>query len=174
MLNDIAKRDGIKTFTKLVELTGISANTFTNIKKNEVKEVSIETFWKLNNAFENRYNIKWFQGDSRHMLLADYLDEKQNNYSDFVPDIQQNISHRAKEIQMAVLGHVVKEPEVINGMVADDDPRPHLPIWADTLLGIISKQVAENEILHSELKQSIAEVNELKDQLSALLNNLKK
>ena len=72
MLNDIAERDGIRKFNRLVELTGISANTFTNIKRNEVKEVSIESFNKLNSAFGNRYNLRWFQGDSPYMLIKDY------------------------------------------------------------------------------------------------------
>ena len=82
LLNDIAERDGIKTFVKLSEITGISVNTFTNIKKNEVKEVSLDTFRKLNEAFGNRYNIKWFQGDSDHKLLAD-LPEKDYGNPDF-------------------------------------------------------------------------------------------
>jgi hypothetical protein len=74
---------------------------------------------------------------------------------------------------MAVLGHFINEPEVIEGMAADDDPRPHLPTWADTLLGILSKQIAENEVLHAELKQSISEVQEMKSQLSDLLTKIK-
>ena len=74
---------------------------------------------------------------------------------------------------MAVLGHLVKEPEIIEGMAADDDPRPNLPTWADTLLGILSKQIAENEILHSELKQSISDVREMKKQLAYLIGNIK-
>ena len=74
---------------------------------------------------------------------------------------------------MAVLGHLVNEHEVIEGMAADDDPRPHLPTWADTLLGILSKQIAENEVLHAELKQSISEVQEMKSQLSDLLTKIK-
>ena len=74
---------------------------------------------------------------------------------------------------MAVLGHKVNEPEIIKGMAADDDPRPHLPTWADTLLSILSKQIAENEVLHSELKQSISDVQEMKKQLSDLLGKIK-
>lgn len=73
ILNDIAERDGIKRFNKLVELTGISSTTFTSIKLNRVKEVDVETFRRLNAAFDNRYNVLWFQGDSPHMLMADYL-----------------------------------------------------------------------------------------------------
>ena len=38
MLNDIFERDGIKTFKQLAEMSGISENTFTRIKRNEVKK----------------------------------------------------------------------------------------------------------------------------------------
>ncbi len=72
MLNDIFERDGIKTFKQLAEMSGISQNTFTRIKRNEVKEVDIETFRKLNSAFDDRYNPQWFQGDSPYMLIKDY------------------------------------------------------------------------------------------------------
>lgn len=175
MLNDIAERDGIKRFNKLVEMTGISANTFTNIKLNRVKEVDVETFWKLNNAFGQRYNVFWFNGNSRHMLKADYLAAKQNNEDDITVSDRRNllITQRANDIQMAVLGHLVKKPEIIEGLAADDDPVPHLPSWADTLLGILSKQIAENEILHAELRQSINEVNEMKEKLNELITNIK-
>lgn len=72
MLNDIFERDGIKTFKQLAEMSGISQNTFTRIKRNEVREVDIETFRKLNSAFDDRYNPQWFQGDSPYMLIKDY------------------------------------------------------------------------------------------------------
>lgn len=86
---------------------------------------------------------------------------------------QHKITERANDIQMAVLGHHVEEPEASRDIACDDDPRPHLPTWADTLLGILSKQIAENEVLHSELKQSIAEVNEIKHQLAELIGKIK-
>lgn len=60
------------------------------------------------------------------------------------------------------------------GMVSEDNPPAPLPLWADTLIGIMSKQIAENEALHSELCKSINDVNELKKQLSELLCQLKK
>jgi len=92
MLNDIAERDGIRKFNLLVELTGISANTFTNIKRNEVKEVSIETFNKLNAAFDNRYNIRWFQGDSEYMTVQEMLEAKDNTpVSQLQPDMSAEI-----------------------------------------------------------------------------------
>ena len=60
------------------------------------------------------------------------------------------------------------------GMVSEDNPPAPLPLWADTLIGIMSKQIAANEALHSELCKSINDVNELKKQLSELLCQLKK
>ena len=60
------------------------------------------------------------------------------------------------------------------GMVSEDAPSESLPLWADTLIRILSKQISENEALHSELRRSIAEVSDLKTQLSHLLQSLSK
>lgn len=79
MLNDIAATDGITKFNKLAEMTGINAVTFTRIKNNEIKSVNVETFKKLNAAFFNRYNLRWFQGDSECMLLADVPEREKGN-----------------------------------------------------------------------------------------------
>lgn len=61
-----------------------------------------------------------------------------------------------------------------SGMVSEDVPSESLPLWADTLIRIMSKQIAENEALHSELRRSIAEVSDLKTQLSHLIQSLSK
>ena len=163
MLNDIAVVDGIRQFKKLHELTGIHPNTFTRIKRNEDAEVDEETFWKLNNAFGNRYNIKWFQGSSLYMYLSDYTEAIRKHEFDITPinDRSQIIKNRSEEIQKAVLGHIAEEPKVTAGIAADEAPRPYLPAWADTLLGILSKQIAENEILHQELKDTTEKLNEI-------------
>lgn len=79
MLNDIAATDGITKFNKLAEMTGINAVTFTRIKNNEIKSVSVDTFNKLNSAFNNRYNLRWFHGDSDYMLLADVPEREKGN-----------------------------------------------------------------------------------------------
>lgn len=70
----------------------------------------------------------------------------------------------------AVLGRYPAPP----GMVSEDAPSESLPLWADTLVRIMSKQISENEALHSELRRSIAEVSDLKTQLSHLLQSLSK
>jgi transcriptional regulator with XRE-family HTH domain len=87
MLNDIAATDGITKFNKLAEMTGISANTFTRIKNNDIRTVSIETFKKLNAAFDDRYNLRWFQGDSPYMTVKESIEAKDKMpVSQIMPD----------------------------------------------------------------------------------------
>lgn len=103
-----------------------------------------------------------------HSAVSDYISLEYLLYGKgdlLANNRQQQITERAHDIQMAVLGHLVEEPKVHQMTAADDDPRPHLPTWADTLLGILSKQIAENEVLHAELRQSISEVNKLLETL---------
>lgn len=61
-----------------------------------------------------------------------------------------------------------------SGMVSEDVPSESLPLWADPLIRIMSKQIAENEALHSELRDSINELSRLKTQLSHLIQSLSK
>lgn len=71
----------------------------------------------------------------------------------------------------AVLGRYPAPP----GMVSEDAPSSEsLPLWADTLISIMSKQIAENEALHSDLRDSINELSKLKTQLSHLIQSLSK
>ena len=70
----------------------------------------------------------------------------------------------------AVLGRYPAPP----GMVSEDVPSESLPLWADTLISIMSKQIAENEALHSELRDSINELSKLTTQLSHLIQSLSK
>ena len=136
-------------------VTGITETTISRILNDKVRHPSSDTIRKVSNLFPGVFDVV------------------SNNR-------QSKITERANDIQMEVLGHLVKEPQITEGMAADDDPQPHLPTWADTLLGILSKQIAENEVLHSELKQSISdmnksmsEVNKMKQQLAELLDKMK-
>lgn len=87
MLNDIAATDGITKFNQLAEMTGINAVTFTRIKNNEIKSVSVETFKKLNAAFDDRYNLRWFQGDSPYMTVKEAIESKDKlPVSQILPD----------------------------------------------------------------------------------------
>jgi uncharacterized coiled-coil protein SlyX len=68
-------------------MTGISANTFTRIKNNDIRTVSIETFKKLNAAFDDRYILRWFQGDSPYMTVKESIEAKDKMpVSQIMPD----------------------------------------------------------------------------------------
>ena len=111
-----------------------------------------------------------------HSAVKDYISLDYLLYGTgdlLVANRQQQITNRANDIQMVVLGHLVKDPESSEGIAAEDTPRPYLPTWADTLLSILSKQIAENEVLHSELRQSINDVQEMKKQLSDIISKIK-
>ena len=176
---------------ELAETIGSKSAYISNFRKG-LRPVPDETISGLINISSSKPGLQIFSeylyGNSDIMLLSNVSDEEmvtakmRSGNPDFEElnkrnkdaELLQKISERSKNIQMSVLGHIVEEPKVNNGMVSEDDPIPHLPTWADTLLGIISKQVAENEVLHAELKQSISEVIEIKEQLSELLKKLNK
>ena len=152
MLNDIAERDGIRKFNRLVELTGISANTFTNIKRNEVKEVSIETFNKLNAAFDNRYNLRWFQGDSPYMTVKEAIESKDKlPLSQIMPDSSAEIIASLKR-EMAA-----KEESFRRDLAAKDD----VIARADKQLAEKDRTIEKCEITIKALQDQIADLRHL-------------
>jgi transcriptional regulator with XRE-family HTH domain len=57
----------------------------------------------------------------------------------------------------------------------EDDKTPYttLPQWADSLIDIIAKQIKKNEALNRELRQTISEVNILRDDLQNIIKQIK-
>ena len=65
--------------------------------------------------------------------------------------------------------------ECYNDKAAEDiDPKPFIPSWADSFFDIMTQQIKQNEALNRELRQSIAEVTSLTQQLTELIKNLNK
>jgi transcriptional regulator with XRE-family HTH domain len=146
MLNDIAATDGITKFNQLAEMTGINAVTFTRIKNNEIKSVSVETFNKLNAAFGNRYNLRWFQGDSEYMTVQEMLEAKDNTpVSQLQPDMSAEIIASLKR-EMAA-----KEESF------------HLQLAAkDEIIARTDKQLADKDRI---IEQSEQTIKALRDQI---------
>ena len=142
MLNDIASRDGITKFNKLAELTGISAITFTRIKNNEIKSVSLDTFRKLNAAFGNRYNIQWFQGDSEYMLLSDVPEKEKGN-----PDFSSYIN--------AILA---KSDETIASLKRELDAKDEVINAKNDQISIMQSSLSDKDDYISTLKSRITEL----------------
>jgi transcriptional regulator with XRE-family HTH domain len=126
----------VKDQKDFAAVTGITETTISRILNDKVRHPSSDTIRKVSSLFPGVF------------------DAVSNNR-------QSKITERAQDIQMAVLGHIAEEPKVKAGIAADEDPRPYLPPWAETLLGILSKQIAENEILHQELKDTTEKLNEI-------------
>lgn len=142
MLNDIASRDGITKFNKLAELTGISAITFTRIKNNEIKSVSLDTFRKLNAAFGNRYNIQWFQGDSEYMLLSDVPEKEKGN-----PDFSSYIN--------AILA---KSDETIASLKRELDAKDEVINAKNDQISIMQSSLSDKDDYIATLKSRITEL----------------
>lgn len=126
----------VKDQKDFAAVTGVTETTISRILNDKVRHPSSDTIRKVSSLFPGVF------------------DAVSNNR-------QSKITERANDIQMAVLGHIAEEPKIMAGIAADEDPRPYLPAWADTLLGILSKQIAENEILHQELKDTTEKLNEI-------------
>jgi transcriptional regulator with XRE-family HTH domain len=146
ILNDIAATDGITKFNRLAEMTGISANTFTRIKNNEIKSVSVETFNKLNAAFGNRYNLRWFQGDSEYMTVQEMLEAKDN-----MP-----VSQLQPDMSAEIIASLKRE-------MAAKEESFHLQLAAkDEIIARTDKQLADKDRI---IEQSEQTIKALRDQI---------
>ena len=151
ILNDIFERDGIKTFKQLAEMSGISQNTFTRIKRNEVKEVDIETFRKLNAAFDDRYNVKWFQGDSPYMLIKDYQNAQKERQT-AIPDYA-SLLNAALAAKDETIASYQRQLEVTEKRLEDKDAT------IESLRG----QLADKDDHIATLKARVAELRRIID-----------
>ena len=151
MLNDIFERDGIKTFKQLAEMSGISQNTFTRIKRNEVKEVDIETFRKLNAAFDDRYNPQWFQGDSPYMLIKDYQNAQKDRQT-AIPEYS-SLLNAALAAKDETIASYQRQLEVTEKRLEDKDAT------IESLRG----QLADKDDHIATLKARIAELRRIID-----------
>ena len=150
ILNDIAERDGIKRFNKLVEMTGISSTTFTSIKLNRVNEVDVETFRKLNAAFDNRYNVLWFQGDSPYMMMEEYLAANKSQLP--LPDYT-SLLNAALAAKDETIASYQKQLQVTEKRLEDKD----------ATIETLRAQIADKDDHIATLKDRVAELRRIID-----------
>ena len=155
MLNDIAQRDHITKFNVLSEMTGINPNIFTRIKKNEDMEISEDYFWRLNKAFGDRYNIKWFQGDSPYMTVKEAIEAKDKlPVSQIMPDSSAEIIASMKREMVA------KEESFRRELAAKDD----IIARADKQLAEKDRTIEKCEITIKTLQDQIFDLRHLLSQ----------
>lgn len=128
---------------ELAAKTGLSEKAISQILNNKVKKPSESTIRKLNEAFGNIFNPAYLRGQSVFMLAEDEI------YYTLHPE--ENPLNQKK-------AHSINEPN-----------QNELPAWADNLIAIMSEQVKQNEALNRELRQSLAEVQALRDELRAII-----
>ena len=163
MLNDIAATDGITKFNQLAEMTGINAVTFTRIKNNEIKSVSVETFNKLNAAFGYRYNLRWFQGDSPYMTVKESIEAK-----DKLP-ISQIMPDSSAEIIASLKRELERQEKSFNCQLAAKDETISTK---NAQLADKDRIIAKSEQVIKSLNDQIADLRHLlaqkmtKDELS--------
>ena len=131
---------------ELAAKTGLSEKAISQILNNKVKKPSESTIRKLNEAFGNIFNPAYLRGQSVFMLAED--------------EMYYNLHPEENPLNQ-------KEAHSTNEPIKKND----LPAWADTLLSIMSEQVKQNEALNCELRQSIAEVHALRDELRSMLRS---
>ena len=135
----------------IVAKSGIAQNAISKIKNGE-NNAGDETIRKVAQAF--RLNIPFFYGNSPHISLLDVKREVLDNELDETHEL------------------LVRSEE--HKYVAAEDPKPFIPLWADSFFDIMTQQIKQNEALNRELRQSIAEVTSLTKQLTELTKTLNK
>ena len=149
--------NGFATSCKEIALrAGLGPNTISRIKNNHVKSVDIETVKKVCDAYE-MLDFDYYIGISEYPSLTAKAAAK----------LDEDLKKTQKLLDRM-------EPTHGYDKAADDHPVPTLPSWADNLIEIMTKQIKENETLNRELRQSIASVNTLRDELATLIRELKK
>ena len=131
-------------------MSGISQNTFTRIKRNEVKEVDIETFRKLNAAFDNRYNVLWFQGDSPYIMMEEYLAANKSQLP--LPDYT-SLLNSALAAKDETIASYQKQLQVTEKRLEDKD----------ATIETLRAQIADKDDHIATLKARVAELRRIID-----------
>ena len=132
-LDEMKRRDIVKTQKDLAKLMGVSEDTITRILKDRT-EVTEDVITKLQTASGCIFNLQWLRGeDPYHMLIADLLDD---------PDF----------------GKVVKEPH--QPAPIDADLSRQLLLSRDAHIADLRQQLENANSLVLDYGSKITELNE--------------
>lgn len=147
----------LRAFDYLCGLKGVSAGQLAKMigtngslisaYRSGKKKASTDMMDRLLRASQGKIYRRYLTGHSDFMLLANVPDEQflEDERREENPDY--DVMHRQKQ-----------------------STKP-LPYWADTFISILSEQVKRNEELNRELRQSIAEIHALRDELRSMLRS---
>jgi len=168
-LDELKRRQIVKTQKELAQKMGVSEDTITRILKDRT-EVTEDAISKLQTASGCIFNLQWLRGESDIMMAADVENKPQPHQS---APIDADFYHKTLDSNAQIIAELRKDLEYFKSLVLDKDA-----IIQDNAEQVISLQsrlsAATNELEHTKntlaavrknFDAKVAEVDQLKIEL---------
>lgn len=168
-LDELKRRQIVKTQKELAQKMGVSEDTITRILKDRT-EVTEDAISKLQTASGCIFNLQWLRGESDIMMAADVENKPQPHQS---APIDADFYHKTLDANAQIIAELRKDLEYFKSLVLDKDA-----IIQDNAEQVISLQsrlsAATNELEHTKnilaavrknFDAKVAEVDQLKLEL---------
>ena len=122
-LDELKRREIIKTQKDLAKLMGVSEDTITRILKDRT-DVTEDVITKLQTASGCIFNLQWLRGeDPYHMLISDLLDDPDFGKSAAEPHesapIDADFYHKTLDLNAQIISDLRKDLEYFKQLVLD-------------------------------------------------------
>ena len=176
-LDELKRRQIVKTQKELAQKMGVSEDTITRILKDRT-EVTEDAITKLQTASGCIFNLQWLRGESVVMLLEDveyYAQHpedhplRENDTHQSAP-IDADFCHKALELNSQVIADIRKDLDYFKQLVLDKDAT--IQDNAEQIISLQSRlSAALNELEHT--KNTLAAVRKNFDAKVAEVDRLK-
>ena len=161
-LDELKRRQIVKTQKELAQKMGVSEDTVTRILKDRT-EVTEDAISKLQTASGCIFNLQWLRGeDPYHMLISDLLDDPDFGKSADEPHesapIDADFYHKTMDLNAQIISDLRKDLEYFKSLVLDKD-------------GTIQDNAEQIISLQSRLSATLTELEHTKTTLAAVRKN---
>ena len=150
-LDELKRRQIVKTQKELAQKMGVSEDTVTRILKDRT-EVTEDAISKLQTASGCIFNLQWLRGESDTMLM-----EKENEPHESAP-IDADFYHKTLDLNAQIIADLRKDLEYFKSLVLDKD-------------GTIQDNAEQIISLQSRLSATLTELEHTKTTLAAVRKN---
>ena len=150
-LDELKRRQIVKTQKELAQKMGVSEDTVTRILKDRT-EVTEDAISKLQTASGCIFNLQWLRGESDTMLM-----EKENEPHESAP-IDADFYHKTLDLNAQIISDLRKDLEYFKSLVLDKD-------------GTIQDNAEQIISLQSRLSATLTELEHTKTTLAAVRKN---
>ena len=150
-LDELKRRQIVKTQKELAQKMGVSEDTVTRILKDRT-EVTEDAISKLQTASGCIFNLQWLRGESDTMLM-----EKENEPHESAP-IDADFYHKTLDLNAQIISDLRKDLEYFKSLVLDKD-------------GTIQENAEQIISLQSRLSATLTELEHTKTTLAAVRKN---